>query len=405
MARLTVRRGPQTGAVYPLTADQITIGRGTRNDIVIDDNDVSREHCRLRRSGSGYQVEDLNSTHGTFINGQRVNDRRGLLPGSMLELGDMVTLQYDGAAPDAVDETPAITRPTTSTDTYYLVLESTARGTEKSVFTLSTPKITLGRDLSNDIVIQDPEISRWHLHLLRQSDGYVVEDLNSTNGTQINGRRLTEPRRLTPHDILGIGTGIRLYFVTDINDTQDAASPSPSNSVFTVDYTPQKLVTDEMQQAAPIIPIGAPNKRQTSRLGTGLREGALQDHVLISYNRDAWEDLVAPMMVALQDAGIRVWVDQYLTPESDDWRAAVQQAVAECWLLVLVLSPSALDTREVKLEYRYFINREKPVIGFEHHPMSSLPPELENLKMVRYDPQDSRRSFQRLIFEILQKRA
>lgn len=401
MARLTVRRGPQSGKIYQLTADQITIGRGTRNDIVIDDNDVSREHCRLIRVGAGYQVEDLDSLQGTFINGQRVQRPRALQPGSMLELGEMVTLQYEGSAIAEDPAAPVADETTVAPGAdYHLLVEITGSETSRQVYSLDTDRITIGRDLSNDIVIQDPEVSRRHIQLVRQGDSYTAEDLGSTNGTRLNGHKLTQPGPLTPRDVLSIGASIKLHFLSDtVGDSP--TSTGTSVPAFTIDSAPHKLETDEVQ-VAPIIPIGS--KRQTSRLGTGLLQGSLQDHVLLSYAREDWEDVVAPLMIALQDAGIQVWVEQYLTPESDDWQAAIQQAVAECWLLVVVLTPEALDARQVKLEYRYFINREKPVIGFEYRPVAALPPEMEHVGIVRHDPHDSRRSFQRLIFEILQKR-
>jgi hypothetical protein len=58
----------------------------------------------------------------------------------------------------------------------------------------------------------------------------------------------------------------------------------------------------------------------------------------------------------------------------------------------------------VKLEYRYFINREKPLIPFLYKPVEKPPQELSGLEIVRYDPENSKRSFQRLILEILHKR-
>lgn len=54
--------------VYPLEKDEVTIGRSTHNDIVIDQSTVSRKHARLRREGSAWRVTDLGSTYGTRVN-------------------------------------------------------------------------------------------------------------------------------------------------------------------------------------------------------------------------------------------------------------------------------------------------------------------------------------------------
>lgn len=93
--RLIVRRGPQPNQIYELTKAIATIGRDITNDIVINDPEVSRHHLRLTQGGSGYTVEDLGSTNGTFVNGQRLTGARPLMPGDMLGLGETVTLAYE----------------------------------------------------------------------------------------------------------------------------------------------------------------------------------------------------------------------------------------------------------------------------------------------------------------------
>ncbi len=65
---------------------------------MINDPEVSRHHCRLTQGGGGYTLEDLGSTNGTFVNGQRLTGARQLQPGDMIGLGETVTLAYEGAA-------------------------------------------------------------------------------------------------------------------------------------------------------------------------------------------------------------------------------------------------------------------------------------------------------------------
>jgi len=95
--RLIVRRGPQPNQIYELNKDVITLGRDITNDIVINDPEVSRHHCRMTRSGGGYTLEDLGSTNGTFGNGQRLGSPRPLSNNEMIGLGETVTLVYEAA--------------------------------------------------------------------------------------------------------------------------------------------------------------------------------------------------------------------------------------------------------------------------------------------------------------------
>jgi hypothetical protein len=99
--RLIVRRGPQPNQIYDLNKGIITLGRDITNDIVINDPEVSRHHCRLTQGGGGYTIEDLGSTNGTFINGQRLTGARPLSHGDMIGLGETVTLAYESAAAGA----------------------------------------------------------------------------------------------------------------------------------------------------------------------------------------------------------------------------------------------------------------------------------------------------------------
>lgn len=96
--RLIVRRGPQPNQSYELNKDIVTLGRDITNDIVINDPEVSRHHLRLTRGGGGFTIEDLGSTNGTFINGQRLTGARPLRPGDMVGLGETVTLAYEAGA-------------------------------------------------------------------------------------------------------------------------------------------------------------------------------------------------------------------------------------------------------------------------------------------------------------------
>jgi FHA domain len=91
-------------------------------------------------------------------------------------------------------------------------------------------EITLGRDLSNDLVVSDSEVSRAHARLSWRDDGYVIEDLRSTNGTWVNGHPVLRASRLAEGDVVTLGKVSAFVFemvpesVTDTTPNQDAAS-------------------------------------------------------------------------------------------------------------------------------------------------------------------------------------
>lgn len=99
--RLIVRTGPAPGTVFDLTKDVTMLGRDVTNDVVLGDAEVSRQHARLTRTPGGYVLEDLGSTNGTFVNGERLVAPRVLNPGDLVAFGENVTLTFDAVAPEA----------------------------------------------------------------------------------------------------------------------------------------------------------------------------------------------------------------------------------------------------------------------------------------------------------------
>src|SRR5262245_3619536 len=99
--RLTLRQGPVPGKIYELVKDVSTIGRDVSNDIVINDAEVSRNHARLTSQSGGFLLEDLASTNGTFVNGQRLIGPKLLNPGDVVGLGETVVLEYSVMMADA----------------------------------------------------------------------------------------------------------------------------------------------------------------------------------------------------------------------------------------------------------------------------------------------------------------
>lgn len=95
--QLVMRSGPTPGAVYPLEGDQLTVGRDSSNGVAINDAEVSRRHARLTFQGGKYVIEDLGSTNGTFVNGQRLSGPHVLKPGDVVAFGEQIVLMYDAA--------------------------------------------------------------------------------------------------------------------------------------------------------------------------------------------------------------------------------------------------------------------------------------------------------------------
>ncbi len=101
--QLVMKAGPNPGQSFVLDGTEFSIGRDINNDFVINDTEMSRKHAKISVRGEGFVVEDLGSTNGTFVNGQRLMGIHLLVSGDTISFGENVTVVYEAPAfdPDA----------------------------------------------------------------------------------------------------------------------------------------------------------------------------------------------------------------------------------------------------------------------------------------------------------------
>lgn len=176
----------QPSQIHKLNKPRITIGRAEDNDIVIPSQIVSRYHGYLEYTDRRYElIVDPKSTNALLYEG-RVFERQRLHHKDVIRIdsslpGMMVTMTYN--SPD--DEAATVDFRTISFG-------------EKNY-------LTFGRDPSNDIVIEIPTVSQYHAQVERIGQRYRVKDLNSSNGTFVNDRRIDQEVWLSTGDSIRIG--------------------------------------------------------------------------------------------------------------------------------------------------------------------------------------------------------
>src|SRR5262249_39232486 len=83
--------------------------------------------------------------------------------------------------------------------------------------------VTLGRNRSNTIILQDEHVSRWHAEIYQESGRWLIRDCGTVNGTRLNGLRIHHPTALTDGQVIAIGdTRLRIHF----NGTEAAGTPA-----------------------------------------------------------------------------------------------------------------------------------------------------------------------------------
>jgi hypothetical protein len=85
--RLEFVGGPLAGQTVPLSEEVTTIGSVAGNTVVLSDPAVSRKHLGIRRVGSKYELADLGSTNGVYVNGHRMG-KKVLVSGDIMRVGN-----------------------------------------------------------------------------------------------------------------------------------------------------------------------------------------------------------------------------------------------------------------------------------------------------------------------------
>lgn len=96
-ACIVVLYGPELGKRAAIGRSAFQIGRSSKNELPIDQESVSRHHARITLHARTYQIEDLQSTNGTFVNDERVTVRRALKDGDQIRVGRSILKFMSGA--------------------------------------------------------------------------------------------------------------------------------------------------------------------------------------------------------------------------------------------------------------------------------------------------------------------
>ena len=96
---LVIEEGHQSGGIFRLRQEVLTLGRGPANPIQIVDPSVSRQHAQLRKIEGSYWITDLSSHNGTYVNNRRIHKQTPLNNGDILSIGDVTLLYLVGETP------------------------------------------------------------------------------------------------------------------------------------------------------------------------------------------------------------------------------------------------------------------------------------------------------------------
>ena len=270
-------------------ARSIVMGRDASADFQLPLSTISRHHARISEADNVYTIEDLGSTHGTLVNGKKMDSgqKRVLRHGDTIELTKAkVTCAIESekvASSEPGEGTQAIAVKAVqgilgrlgdakSDGPYLRALTGADEGTR---FSLTGPiaEWTLGRSKDCECVLNDPNVSRRHALVKKDWNGYVVQDLGSKNGVQVNDHTINRTRRLRDRDEITVGP-VRLVFVDPDADLLAALKDVPGFGV-------EDSQADGSMDASPSV-VGMPDENGENYMpgeaGGDLPEPGSMDH-------------------------------------------------------------------------------------------------------------------------------
>ena len=243
------------GTEYTVSERGLVIGRDAGSDVVVPRNEVSRRHAEVAPTDSGYVVRDM-SSNGVYVNGERVQGSQRLAradvirvggeefrfyadvvnptpPSASQATGEGVVLRTDTPAPSLAN-TLFNQRAVGDPRAVLAVLEVLNEGPSKGVrYQIRTALAHIGRGADCDVRLTDESVSENHAKIQRRGDGWYAVDMNSTNGTWVDGSRVTGERKLEGAPDIRFG-GVKLRFIP-AGMSEEALSARASRSTPAAD--------------------------------------------------------------------------------------------------------------------------------------------------------------------------
>ena len=216
-SRLVVEGSGAEPKSYPLTGEELIIGRSQSAHIHLPETYVSRKHARVVKEGGLFYIEDLQSNTGTLFRGAKIK-KREMANGDEFIIGS-VKLRFESHAPAPEPDAEATVMLKVGRLLQVVVTEA---GAEVARHDLSETPLDIGRMAENHIHLSNPAVSRMHAKIYMTGDKVFIEDKKSNNGTFVNGEKV-EKMEVGPADEIKIGP-----FTLRVFDPTRSAEPPPS---------------------------------------------------------------------------------------------------------------------------------------------------------------------------------
>ena len=263
---LRINTGSHAGDDVWLDRDSFIIGRSKKADIPLPDNGASRQHARLSVSAAKILIEDLGSSNGTLVNGEKIGAQLQLKPGDHVRIGDTDLILCKSAKKGQVR---------------LVGIDGPVSGEE---FVFADDRVVIGRGSSAQIRIPDHASSRENSAITHDNGRYLLSDLGSSNGTLLNGRRITGRPLLRDGDTIQIGKCVFEFVNSHIAEIGERDIPGFTilkrigRGSLGMVYKARRHETDEIVALKVIDPAITADAKSRARLLNAARNASRIDH-------------------------------------------------------------------------------------------------------------------------------
>ena len=209
--------------------NETSIGRSPNATIPILDMRCSRNQCVITENADQYYLKNLSTSETTLINGEPVADQQLLVNGDVISFGnsEFTFLEHadelfrsetiiSSPNPSPLDSNDTLPPEKPRDDATVMITDAKAEESLEFDGQVSLKDdVIIGRDDTRcDLVLQHPQVSRLHAQVTRRDSHVSILDLNSANGTFVNGQQIAGQRTLRSGDLIDIGP-FSLSFVND----------------------------------------------------------------------------------------------------------------------------------------------------------------------------------------------
>lgn len=201
------------GSVIDIDRWETSIGKSKSNDIVLPMPNISRFHAVIAKKRREWVITDTFSKTGVLVNGEKIDGKAVISDGDIITIG-AIPLKFlcaEAVSSESKNQMRSAANELNqkSSNIAYAVLVDVK--THRPLY-LRKQDVLIGRGDECDIQIKIDTISSEHARIHLTSHGWALSDLNSHNGTKLNGRFITQPQLIFDEDLVTFGDRVFIFY-------------------------------------------------------------------------------------------------------------------------------------------------------------------------------------------------